>query len=644
MAADKEILDIAKQRFERSEDAESEWRDEAERDLEFEDGDQWPEDVLRTRKEDNRPCLVVNRVKAFIRQVVNDERQMRPAIKVRGVDSEADPRTAEVLNGMIRAIEQDSGGDAPIDWAAEHAVKMGRGYWRYITEYETERSFTQKVCCKRIFNQLSVYDDPDAQEADGSDRKFLFIVEYRDREDFEKEHGKVAEWSARDQQRGWYTEDKVRIAEYWSVEEDEGMLTMLSDGSVVDGTFSEEEVAALVEKGFPVPVAVRKTKNRRVVSRLISADKVLEETEWPGKLIPIPRVLGEEKVIEGETRYQGMVRDLKDPQRQYNYMRSASVERIALAPKAPWVGPEGSFEDPKWNRANRENYAYMEFTPVQGQPPPWRDKPPEVSSGLVSEVQHAAEELRAVSGIHDPALGARSNEVSGVAINARKTESDISNYHYMDNLARAVRYAGKVLVDLIPRIYTEGRMLTILNGDGSEEPLWVNRPFVNQKQKRETISLQKGRYDVVVDVGPSYTTQRQEALDSMIEIAKAFPQSVEVMGDLMAKNMDWPDADEFAKRLKLLLPPEILSDESPQIRAMMKRFEDEKNLMLQVGEQMRRQIEQLQNELQKEREKRAIDVAKIQEDARQADMQHQVDMTDLEIKANKDLGPFGVAQ
>ena len=651
---EEEILELAKERFARAADAESENRTQALEDIRFENGDQWPESILRDRRAENRPALVINRVPAFVRQVVNDIRQIRPAIKVRPVDNQADPRTAEVLNGMIRAIEQSSNAEGAYDWGSEHSVKGGFGFWRIKTDYETETGFEQCIEIERIHNQFSVYFDPDAEQADGSDAKWCLIVEYRDRKAFEDEYGDdTGEWEhglEGDDYDDWQTEDKVRIAEYWCIEEKPQTITLMSDGSTVPGEVSEEDVQRLYMAGMPIPQVgpdgkqiTRKTKIRTVYSRLITGMKVLEETVWPGKYIPIVRVLGEESVIDGEVCYKGMVRDLRDPQRQYNYMRSASVERIALAPKAPYIGPEGSFVSPKWRRANIKNYPYLEYKPVPGAPPPGRESPPEMSSGLVSEVQHAAEELKAVSGIYDPAMGARSNETAGVAINARKLESDVSNFHYVDNLARAIRYTGKVLVDLIPKIYTDQRMFNILGVDGTEERVQLNSDYIDDQGRPQSIQLGRGRYDVVVDVGPSFTTQRQEAKESMLEIAKTFPAAAPIMGDLLANAMDWPGADEIAKRLKMLLPPEILKGESPHIANLIQQHQTEKQMGMQLIEQLQDQIKALATELQKEREKRQIDLMKIQEDARQADMSHVEGMTKLELEAGRDISQAGQA-
>lgn len=634
----KDIIATAKKRFQHCQEAESENRDLALEDLEFVEGEQWPDDVKSEREKEGRPCLVINKTPLYVRQIVNEIRQIRPSIKVRGVDSSSDPETAEIINGMIRAIEQDCAAESAYDWAAEYAVKAGFGFWRITTDYETDDSFEQCIKIERVRNPFAVYIDPAAQQQDASDMRYAFVVEKMSKDEFSSKYpGAEGEWPAGEERdTWWFGEDFVRVAEYWSVETQKVTISM-----ILNPETGQQEV---IEADIADAIATRTVERRTVKQRIMTGAAVLEENEWLGRYIPIIRVLGREVDIEGELHLKGMVRDMKDAQRQYNYMRSASVERIALAPKAPWVGPEGTFTNPKWRTANKKNHAYLEYKPVPGQQPPWRDKPPEVSSGLVAEIQTASEELKAITGIYDAGIGARSNEVSGIAIDSRRSESDVANFDFVDNLARAMTYSGKVLVDLIPKIYGAARMIRIVKPDGEEDSVQINAPYVDPRTMRpRNYDLTAGRYDVAVDIGPSYATQRKEAVDSMLEVLKAFPQAAQVMGDLLAKNFDWPDADEIAKRLKLLLPVEVLQDENPAFKQAMAQKDQQISMLSQQLQALNSQAQQLAVEVQN----KSLDAQVKERDLRRKIakdlMDYQVDMTDLEIKASKDLSPQGFA-
>jgi len=646
--SDSDILTTARKRFNAAMDYESDNRDEAEDDLRFSEGEQWPDDIKNDRERDNRPCLVINKVPVYVRQIVNEIRQIRPSIKVRPVDSQSDPETAEIMNGMVRAIEQDSSAESAYDWGAEYAVRSGVGYWRIKTEYEHAMTFDQVLRIERIRNVFSVYLDPSADRQDASDAMWGFVVDDMLREDFESKYPNAkGEWDLGegDDDDYWFTEDRVRIAEYWEVVEEPFALKL-----VVNDMTGEQ---AIIDTDEELPegitlLAERESTKRKVIQRLITGSEVLETNDWAGEYVPIVRCLGRETDIQGEVTIKGMVRDIKDPQRQYNYFRSASTERIALYSKAPWIGPKGTFKNPKWRNANTKNYAYLEY---DGDVTPHRDPPPDVSPGFSNEVMVASEELKSVTGIYDAGVGARSNEVSGVAIDSRRSESDVSNFDFVDNLARAMTYTGKILVDMIPKIYTGPRAVRILGADGTEESVKLNEPYFDQeKQKQRNFDLNAGRYDVAVDVGPSYATQRKEASESMLEVLKAFPQAAPVLGDLLAKNFDWVGADELAKRLKLLLPMEVLADENPAFKQAMQQKDQQIQQMQQQMQMLMTEAQKMSIELQNKQADAQAKMSKAQTDREDMErkklkdkMDHVEGMTSLELEAGRDLSQAGVA-
>jgi len=605
-----EFLTLARERFDECITAENDNRILALEDLRFRAGDQWPESVKRDRDLEGRPCLTLNRIPTHIRQVVNDIRQMHPSITVKPIDSGSDPETARIMSGMIKAIESSSNAEIAYDWAVEYAVIMGWGFFRITTKYQREDSFDQVLAIERVNNHFSVFPDPGRSEPDGSDMRFCFVMDNMDRKDFEAKYpGAESEWDNEAElgthRELWYVDDKVRVAEYWVEEIEYKTLIIDSLGNTrledikdeeadcdEDEDENEDEVNELegVEDGDVetqtqadpevVDVQERRVEIKKITQYIITGKEILEENEYQGQYIPIVIVLGEELNIEGELKLNGMVRALKDPQRQYNYWRTASTERVALAPKAPYIGPEGAFRSPKWELANTKNYAYLEYTPktLNGTPlaPPRREMPPDVSPGFVNEIQTTAEELKAISGQYDTSLGAQGAEISGKAINAKVSRGNISNYHYSDNLIRAKKHAGRILVDLIPKIYDNTRIINILNPDGTEEPVQINQEYLDpQTQKYKKYDLKAGRYDVAIDVGPSFTTQRETAVEAMSNYIKADPASAPLLGDLIVKAQDWPQADEAAKRLRTRLPAKVIESENPQVQQLIRKSQEE---------------------------------------------------------------------
>jgi hypothetical protein len=549
-------LHDARERFRECTDAWSKVRDEALADLKFSRlGDQWPEDILKSRNRENRPCLTINKLPAFIRQVVNDARQNKPTIRVRPVDDVADVRTAEIINGLIRHIEATSDADVAYDTAIESAVSAGMGFFRVDIDYAHDDTFETDIFIRRINNPFTVYFDPRTEAADSSDWRFAFLVEKMARRDFERTYpgAHAGEFTDDDKDDPWYTEDTVRLAEYWDRYEAAREVALLTTGDVVDVKIFEKRRDSYLAAGVEVKTT-RTIKSWKVKHTLMTGAEKLEETEWAGAYIPIIPVFGEEVNVEGKRYFRSLIRDAKDAQIMYNYWRTSATELVAMAPKAPWVGEEGAFVDPdKWAAANMETFAYLEYK--AGTLKPERQAFDASPVGSMQQALSASDDMKAVIGIYDASLGQRSNETSGRAIMARQREGDTNTYHFIDNLTRAIRHAGRVTLDLIPHVYNQARIIRVLGEDGEGQPVSLMQETQQPDGTLlEAYDLTGGKYDLIVTAGPSFTSRREEAAQQMMEMGRAVPAFFEVAGDLLAKNLDWPGADELAERLKAINP------------------------------------------------------------------------------------------
>ncbi|THD80625.1 MAG: hypothetical protein E7812_07805 [Phenylobacterium sp.] len=570
---DDEILQEAREAFELAADAEAENRREALDDLRFARlGEQWPERVRRERELDGRPCLTINRLPAFIRQVVNDARQNKPAMIVHPVDSQSDPATAEIMSGLIRHIEQSSDAEVAYDTALDFAVTGGFGYFRINTRYASDDSFDQDLVIERVANPFSIYGDPNGTAADSSDWNVAFVVDTLPKAAFEArwKGAEPVDWSAdayASLRLPWIEGDQVMVCEYWRREACQRQIVALSDGQVVEVAVYEAQKAMFDALGVSVVGRPRPVASHRVTQKIVTGAEVLERIEWAGKFIPIVPVYGEELHVDGRRRLRSLVRDAKDPQRMFNYWRTTTTELVALAPKTPFIGRKGAFEtdSAKWATANTQTHAYIEY---DGPEPPQRQPFAGPPAGAMQEALSASDDMKAIMGLHDASLGAPSNETSGRAIMMRQREGDISTFHYIDNLSRALRHGGRILLDLIPRVYGTARVIRVIGGDGAAQAVAVNQPpaagqgggqpaapAAGELGKVEKIyDLTVGKYDLTVEAGPSFTTRREEAANQMIELIRAYPQAAPLIGDLLAKNLDWPGADEIAQRLAAMLP------------------------------------------------------------------------------------------
>jgi hypothetical protein len=568
--------DIVKDAKEAFADMEDHWADnhrEALDDIEFSRmGKQWPEGIRKQRELEGRPCLTINKMPSFIRQVVNDARQNKPSIKVHPVDGGADKKTANIFNGLIRNIEYTSSADVAYDTATEGAVSGGFGYFRIGLDYAHDDGFHLDLSIDRISNPFSVYGDPASTAADSSDWNQAFITQMVPKAEFKKRWPDATQidfdadgW--KNLQDPWVTENSVMVAEWWRREEYEKDIYLLSDGSVQSEAAMQEMGPIWAASGIQV-MEKRKTKCFRVWQHTLSGAEELGKQDWVGKYIPIVPVYGDEVDVEGKRYFRSLIRDAKDAQRMYNYWRSTETELVALAPKTPFIGPKGAFKTDaaKWATANTQSHAYIEH---DGSIAPQRQPFVGVPAGAAHEALTASDDMKAIMGIYDASLGQRSNETSGRAIMARQREGDVATFHFQDNMARAIRHAGRILIDLIPHVYDKPRMVRVIGEDGTQESVKIGpnpqaqQPHTESEEQdqgksddptAQVYDLTAGKYDLTVSTGPSFTTRRQEAAFEMTEMIRAFPDAAPVIGDLLAKNLDWPGADEIAERLKKINP------------------------------------------------------------------------------------------
>lgn len=520
--------------------------------------EQWPEEIKEKRAREGRPMHTINKLAPIIRQVVNDARQNKPSITIRPQDSKADVETAEVLSGLVRNIESSSNADIAYDTAVENAVSGGFGYMRVNMDYAHDDTFDKDIVIDAVPNPLSVYGDPESFSFDGSDWNTAFITDRITRDAFEARYkgAQPDNWQG-DYPDGWLEEDHLTIAEWWTREQVARKIIQLSDGQVIGLKEFEARAQEFMDAGVQPVGSPREVLSHKVTQRIITGLEILETNDWVGTYIPIIPVYGDVVVLKDKRHLRSLIRPARSAQERYNYWMSASTEMVALAPKMPFVGEEGAFDvDPNWNLVNSDSLPYVMY--ARGATPPQRQAPPQISAGMMQEAMSAAEDIKAVTGIYDASLGARSNETSGVAINARAREGDVSTFHFIDNLTRSIRQVGRVVVDLVPKVYTSDRVVRVLGQDGKSERITLGQP----NEQGRIYDLSVGKYDVAVKAGPSFTTQREEARAELVEIIKAVPDSAKVLGPMYLRNSDWPGAEDAADLLEGKgqqqgLPPEV---------------------------------------------------------------------------------------
>ena len=600
------IIEIAHKRFALAQESEAEGRLERLDDIKFVRlGDQWPESVKkdRTRAGAERPMLTINRIFQFRNQIVNELRQNTPSIKFKPSDSCAHKECAEMREGLVRHIQAASKADIAYDVAAEWQVDTGLGYIRVITDYVDPESFDQEIVIKAVPDPTKVYFDPNSTEFDGSDAQWAFVVEDWTKDDFEENFPGVDTqgWGDRSlgDSSGWITKDNIRVAEYFVIEKKNRTLCLLQDGSTI---FKDE----LPKEAYELIKSERKSESKKCIWYKLAGDTVLDTTELPTSYIPVIPVYGSSVWVEGKRHLHGLTRYAKDPAKLYNFFESANAELLALAPRSPYIAAEGQLDghEAEWKAANRINLSVLTYNPVSDQgtqcPPPRREPAPGVNPGFESAMNRSIDDMKSTMGIYDASLGNRESDQSGKAILSQQQQASTGNFHFSDNLSRSISHLGTIINEMLV-IYDTERVVQILGEDGQTNSVQINpdapeayQQVQGQDGKMVTIyNLQKGKYDVVVDTGPSYTTKRQEAAAAMMEFLKIDPAIMQVAGDLIVNSMDWPGAEQISKRMKAMLPPQIQAEEQqeegappidPQVQQQM--------------EQMAQMVEHLSQELQ----------------------------------------------
>lgn len=585
MAKDADFLRTARERFQSGLDADRENRKRDEEDRKFFKGEQWSKDEVRDRA--GRITLRINRLPQFVKQVTGEMRQNKPAIRVLPKE-EGNEELAKVYSAIIRHIESLSDAHRIYNKAAEQAVIGGIGWYRILTDYMDDTSFEQEVQIKPIRNPLSVVIDPDARELTRQDMNWAFVTELVSKKKFEKDHPGVSTvdfQNASAEYAQWRQGEFVRVAEYWYREPVAKTLALFSDGSTdyVDDLDLDALNLIRLERGLePVQVVrERKVECQQVKWCRMTGSEVIDRGEWKGRWIPLIPVVGEEVEAGDEIFRHGLIHHATDAQKSYNYARSAMVEHIGNQPKAPWLVTAKMIAKFKamWENANKGNPAALIYDPDPSAPGlmPKREAPPQMPVAWYQEAQVADQDMKATTGIYDASLGKQGNETSGRAIIARDQQGETATYVYVDNLTASIRLCGMMLVDLIPHIYSDDRIIRIVGEDGGiEEYARINTRLPDGAVFND---ISQGAYDVEVTTGPAYATKRQMAADNMIQLAGQVPAIGQVAGDLIAKALDVPYADQIGERLLMMLPPGM------DLEADKRRMERQMEMQQMMGPQ-----------------------------------------------------------
>lgn len=518
------ILVRIRQRFDYAVDQWKDIRDEGQQDMQFIAGDPWPEKEQNKREDAGRPCLVMDEAAQYINQLNNDIRQNKRAVKVVPKGNGATDKTAELRGDKIREIEYRSNAQSAYSCAFENMCQRSYGGWRILTEYENENSFDQEIRIKRIPNPDSSYPDPDCKEADYSDAEWWFLLDLIKREEFKRRWPDAQIRDFADEHMivapNWIKENTIQVGEYWEVTKVKKTIVQLQ---------GENGAVVVVDKDDPLtrkyPVLnERETHVRKIKRYITNGVEILEEKDWAGKYIPIVWLTGKELYVDtggGAKRVlMSLIRLARDPLMAYNYAWTTITELIGMIPKAPWVGPIGfaKTHEEQWQTANQQPYAYLQYDMVldpngNTAPPPQRtDFAPQIQPVEIAR-ESLKQQIMSSMGISPlPTQALRVNEKSGAALKQIDKESDRGSFHFIDNYENALEFSGRIINDLLGKIYDSDRTTGFRKADDTHYSARINAPTANQETgEQEMHDLTSGDHDVTISTGPSFQSEREEA-------------------------------------------------------------------------------------------------------------------------------------
>jgi hypothetical protein len=651
------ILKQMRDRFGQCADNEAQNRETFIEDVDFSSSDdQWPNDIKDLRGT-GRPMLTINRLNGTVKQIEGDYRQNKLSIHVLPSSGDASEDTADILGGLIRNIEQQSKAEQVYLHGLRYASRGGFSWFRVMPEYATDDTFEQDLFIRPIFNPLNVYCDPKARLATREDARYMFVAELMDKEEFKADYPDASLDfvdgldQLDDSFETWVDGEQIRVCEYFTKEKVPARLASFDNGAVIE-IEDDKEIEALAQVGWNVK-SERQAKRTQIRWRKCTGAEILEERVYKMKYIPVIPVLGEEINIRGKVRLRSAVYYGKDPQRMYNYWKTAATESVALQPKTPYLLTAEQVEnfEEQWKNVNNKPQPYLLYQHKADQPPPQLIQPPGQPIGEMAMAGGANVDIQYTTNTFDSNLGQKSNEVSGVAIEQRQHQGTTGNFLFIDNLKTSIEHCGRVLLEFIPLIYDSERVIRTIGLEGDSDTTIINKeiknPLLGITEVLNDITI--GKYDLIVEAGQAFASRRAEAVEGMLKFAQAFPQQAPLIADLMIKNMDVPGGEVMAERIERSLPPQITTDpKSPEGQAAQQQAQQQQQQQQQLQQQMMQaniQTEQGKNQAAQAKSGAEVVKAKAEVIKAHADVQATaIDSHTNAIQAQHDLKQTEMAQ
>lgn len=623
-----------------------------------------------------KPAMTFNKLYDATKKIAGEQRKNKPDLIVRSLTGKATQDQINLRADLVRTISYQSQNDLVYQTAFKSSLMMGFGAFQICVDYENAKSFNRIIRYEMIPDPTRCAWDPTALKPHKGDGNFCARYYVYRRDEFFATYPYVTNpisfidpWMLLDFE--WNNRDTITVCDYFVKEWFPTLIYKLSDGQVVN----EEEWEAIKKKlkiqkditegavvedifknEMPHIVSERQTQDYKIMHYRMIRNQIIDFSEWPSKHLPIIFVDGDSYYIEGRQYTRSFIHEARDAQKFINYVGSEIAAEIKNRRREQWLGTPDNIIGYEQEWKNPE----LQIGILRAKPDPKTGQMPQkmpawdLSPALLQNFQRGTQDIREILGFSETEQ-LQGRDISGKARRERKLEGSMSAYVFFDNLNQAIEQAGRVNLDLLPYVIGEDeRSMVISKKDGKTESVTLNKKMENGTIKNE---ISRGDFDIEIDTGPSFSVQKDMALEFFQETigASGNPQLFNLVADLWAKNLDIQFMPQISDRLKTLVPPEILAKEegkelppkqqSPQEMMMQQQMAIQQQEMKMKEQKMMIEEQQLMEraeELKIRKEKHLLEQAEMILKAQELNakmglqsrkMDHDIEKSDLDFSA-----------
>lgn len=518
----------------------------------------------------DKPILSFNKTYDIIRKVLAEQRNQETQFKVSSLWGKSTQEEINVFKGAVMKIVRDSDTNAIFNQAYDDAASSGVGVWRVYTDYEHERSLNQLPKIGLIADSDKCFWSTSSIHVTKSDSDFCGYYQEFSKSSFHEHWPDIPDPSSFSSSLDqgsfkWMDKDTITVVEYYKKEWFNTEKYQLNNGEVLykeeyEARMEESEGDTTFEEEPPLEIVKKiKSKNYKIIFYKAIKDRILEKAEWPGRYLPLVRVVCDKQRINGKEHINSLVSFVKDAQMFHNLVKVEIAQAIKFNRREQWASHPDSvspYTDMWKNPSIQQGVLLYQYDANGGKPE--RLPPAEISQTLIEQARLSEMDIQSILGMYEANVGANGNELSGKAIRERRKTGFLSASILNDNFNEAVQQTGKIIGDLLQKVVDSERTLSIYTEDGKGREVRVNHELLDGQKEND---FSKDMYDITIDPGPSFAIQKADSLDVLINLVQINPGLFPFVADIIGQNIDINGSEKLKERLRELVPEAIRAKE-----------------------------------------------------------------------------------